>query len=44
MQHPLKAQKFDKETGRVDEVNHFDLLITPSKCQQLVFDGTSKQY
>jgi hypothetical protein len=39
-----KGPKFDKETGRVEEVNHFDLLITPSKRQQLLFDGPSKQY
>jgi hypothetical protein len=39
-----KGPKFDKETGRVEELNHFDLLITPSKRQQLLFDGPSKQY
>jgi hypothetical protein len=27
-----------------EEVNQFDLLITPSKRQQLLFDGPSKQY
>jgi hypothetical protein len=39
----FKGSKFYKGTRRVEEVNHFD-LITPSKRQQLLFDGPSKHY